>query len=80
MTTDQIKLNWETFIRVSDELRTKNMGRTALLHDGEIIAIYDEQIDAYTIGCEKFGLGDFSIQTFGEETMHVSTPFDVQDI
>ncbi len=52
------------------------MGRTALLHDGQLIAIYNDSGDAYAIGVEKFGLGHFSIETFGErpKSLGVFTP------
>lgn len=67
MTDDQLEKNWETFKKIKGDLEADNMGRTALLHDGELIAIYNDSGDAYSIGREKYGLGNFSIETFGEK-------------
>ena len=67
MTSSQLQKNWEAFEALSDSVKAENVGRTALLHDGEIIAIYNDSGDAYSIGVEKYGLGDFSIETFGEK-------------
>ena len=65
MTGNQLKENWEAFKELSEEVKTENFGRTALLHNGELVAIYNDSGDAYAIGCEKFGLGKFTIETFG---------------
>ena len=65
MTSDQLQENWEAFKKLSEEVKTENFGRTALLHNGELVAIYNDSGDAYAIGCEKFGLGNFTIETFG---------------
>ena len=67
MTTNQLQRNWAAFQALPDSVKAENMGRTALLHDGELIAIYNDSGDAYSIGVEKYGLGDFSIETFGEK-------------
>ncbi len=67
MTDDQLQKNWDAFNKIRDELEADNLGRTALLHDGELIAIYNDSGDAYSIGREKYGLGNFSIETFGEK-------------
>ena len=69
MANSQTALNYEAFIELGNELESENMGRTALLHDGEIVSIYDDKMEAYTVGCKKFGLGNFSIQTFGETSI-----------
>lgn len=66
MTTSQLRKNWDAFEALPDSVKAENMGRTALLHDGELIAIYNDSGDAYSIGVEKYGLGDFSMGTFGE--------------
>ena len=63
----QLEKNWTAFKEAEPSLLEKHFGRTALLHDGQIIAIYNDGGDAYTIGCEKFGLGHFSTQMIGEK-------------
>ena len=67
MTENQIQKNWEAFEALRGDLEAKNLGRTALLHDGGLVAIYNDSGDAYSIGVEKYGLGNFSIETFGEK-------------
>lgn len=67
MTGNQQQRNWEAFLGLGDDVKTQNIGRTALLHDGELIDIYNDSGDAYTTGVSMFGLGNFSTQTFGVE-------------
>ena len=67
MTASQLQRNWDAFQALPESVKAENMGRTALLHDGKLIAIYNDCGDAYSIGVEKYGLGDFSIETFGEK-------------
>ena len=76
----ELAKNWAAFKAQEESLKTENLGRTVLLHDGEIVQIYNDSGDAYSIGCEKFGLGKFSIQTIGEKprslgilTMHIGS-------
>lgn len=75
-----LEKTWVAFKAREESLRADNLGRTVLLHDGEIVEIYNDSGDAYSIGCEKFGLGKFSIQTIGEKprslgilTMHIGS-------
>ncbi|MCY4152733.1 MAG: hypothetical protein OXE94_10935 [Aestuariivita sp.] len=63
---DPLKVNWEKFQELQKTIDPKEIGRTALLHKGQLIAIYNDSEDAYQIGVEKFGSGNFSVQTFGE--------------
>lgn len=65
--SNQLEKNWAAFKEAEESLRAKHLGRIVLLHDGKIIAIYNDSGDAYAIGCEKFGLGNFSIETVGDE-------------
>lgn len=76
--SNKLDQNWEAFKELEESLLPEHRGRTALLHNGEIVAIYNDSGDAYDIGCEKFGLGNFSTQIIGEQpkslgifTMHV---------
>ncbi|MCY4305665.1 MAG: hypothetical protein OXC62_12950 [Aestuariivita sp.] len=64
---DQHKTNWEEFERLEKNIGYEDIGRTSLLHDGKLVAIYNDNDDAYQIGVEKFGAGNFSVQTFGEK-------------
>lgn len=53
------------------QLERDEFGRIALLSGGELIAVYDDRADAYSIGCEKFGLGGFSLQEIGAQPVRL---------
>lgn len=46
-------------------LEREEFGRIALLSGGELVAVYNDRNYAYKIGCEKFGIGCFSLQEIG---------------
>ncbi len=58
--------NRAAYNAIKEEMEAEHFGRAALLHDGEVVEIYNDSGDAYAIGCEKFGLGNFSIEKIGE--------------
>ncbi len=62
----QLVKNRAAYNAIKEEMEAEHFGRAALLHDGEVVEIYDDSGDAYAIGCEKFGLGNFSIEKIGE--------------
>lgn len=62
----QLEKNRAVYNAIKDEMEAEHFGRAALLHDGEVVEIYNDSGDAYAIGCEKFGLGNFSIENIGE--------------
>ena len=62
----QLEKNRAAYNAIKDEMEAEHFGRAALLHDGEVVEIYNDSGDAYAIGCEKFGLGNFSIENIGE--------------
>ena len=63
---NQVQKNREAYEKLRDKLESEHLGRYALMHDGEIIDIYNDSGDAYSIGCDKFGLGNFTIEKVGE--------------
>lgn len=63
---DQLQRNREAYDKVREAVEAEHSGRFALMHGGEIIEIYNDSGDAYSIGCEKFGLGNFSIEKIGD--------------
>ena len=69
--SDKLKKNWDAFNAAKEELEAEHLGKTALLHDGKVVAIYNDGGDAYTIGREKYGLGNFSTQTIGKKPIHL---------
>lgn len=63
---EQLDKNREAYNAVKDNLESEHFGRVALLHDGQVVAIYNDSVDAYSIGREKYGMGNFSIVKIGE--------------
>ena len=58
--------NIKAYESLRKDLEEKHPGRVALLHDGALVDIYNDSGDAYSIGCDKFGLGKFTIQKIGD--------------
>ena len=68
MDITQAEANFTTYIETyKRELEEQHWGRIVLMHDGEIVGIYDDRGDAYSVGCEKYDLGNFSLQQIGEQ-------------
>ena len=63
--SDQLSRNDDAFNQMEAKLMEEHLGRVALLHDGGLVGIYNDPGDAYSVGCEKFGLGNFSTQQIG---------------
>lgn len=62
----QIEQNREAYEKVRGEMEEQHFGRVLLMHDGQIVAIYNDKGDAYSIGRDKYGLGKFSLKTVGD--------------
>ena len=63
---DMFKENCDGYRAARAKLEAEHMGRTALLHQGEVVDICDDAGDACKTGCGKYGLGHFTIQVIGE--------------
>ena len=63
---DMLEENCDGYRAARAKLEAEHMGRTALLHQGEVVDIYNDSGDAYKVGCDKYGLGNFTIQVIGE--------------
>lgn len=49
------------------DMEREHFGRVVLMHQGEIVGIYNDMGDAYSIGCEKYGLGNFFMKRIGQQ-------------
>lgn len=64
----QVRSNQKAYDRNHrSQLEQTDSGRVALMHDGELKAVYNDMGDAYSIGCEKYGLGRFSLVRIGAQ-------------
>ena len=68
---DQLNKNQAAYEAMQTEMERKHMGRILLMHDGEMVEVYNNRSDAYKIGCEKFGMGKFSLVTVGERPIEL---------
>ena len=65
----ELEKNRASFEMVKGKMEAEHWGRTVLLHDGNVVAIYNDEGDAYEIGYEKFGPGHFSLHRVGERSV-----------
>ena len=64
---DELRKNAAAYRAVKTEMEAEHWGKIILLHDGEVSAIYNNMEDAYSIGCEKYGEGHFSLYQVGQQ-------------
>ena len=66
MFTEEMQKNLDAYEKIKEELERENFGKIALMHNGKLDSIYNNQHDAYQTGCDRFGIGHFAIKTIGE--------------
>ena len=72
MPHSQARDNYEAYeAKYRAALEREHLGRFALMHNREVVNIYNDEGDAYSIGCEKFGVGKFSLQEIGAKPVHL---------
>ena len=64
---EQLNINKEAYSKIREKMEAENLGRVILMHDGEVINIFNDGEDAYMIGLDRYGLGKFSLQTIGDK-------------
>ncbi|MXX98190.1 MAG: hypothetical protein F4065_06770 [Rhodothermaceae bacterium] len=67
----EAKTNRDAYQAVQAQMELDHFGKCVLMHNGEIVGIYDTSSDAYAVGCEKFGLGEFTTELVGQKPMHL---------
>lgn len=65
MATSQAELNHRAYNKRHRHLEETDRGRFALMHDGDIVKIYDDAEDAYLSGVEQFGIEGFAVKEIG---------------
>ena len=63
----QLERNQAAYDAVRRQMEEDHLGRVVLLHDGEVVEVYNDKDDAYKIGREKYGLGNFSLVNVGQQ-------------
>ena len=65
---NQAQANYEAYRAGHKErLEREHPGATALMHEGDVIGVYDSEDEAYDDGCKRYGLGDFSLVRIGQQ-------------
>lgn len=65
--SDEVQKNQEIYDnQLREQYEPKHNGKVALMHDGEVVMVLNDEGDAYTVGCERYGLGDFSLVNIGQ--------------
>lgn len=67
MTASQVEMNHRAYLDRHRHLEDERSGEFALMHDGEVIAIYDDLEIAFRVGVDRFGDGGFSIEEIGAQ-------------
>ena len=60
-------------------MEAEHLGKIALLHDGDVVGVYEDRESAYSAGVTKYGPGAFSFEEIGARPLFVSFPtnFDI---
>ena len=61
----ELEMNGKAYEEVRPQMELEHWGKIVLLSNGAVVSIYNDEEDAYKIGCEKFGLGHFSLHVVG---------------
>lgn len=70
--TNQVELNQKAYNdNHREEMERDHHGKVALMHDGEIVHILNDSDDAYTVGVNQYGVGEFSIVLIGAAPTHL---------
>lgn len=59
--------NHRAYNEMREEIEAEHFGKVALMHNRQVVGYYESRGDAYSIGCDKYGLGHFLLKTVGEK-------------
>ncbi|WP_420623922.1 hypothetical protein [Candidatus Poriferisodalis sp.] len=62
-----------------EQMEAEHLGKIALLHDGDVVGVYEDRESAYSVGVTKYGLGGFSFEEIGAQPLFVSLPMVGQE-
>lgn len=64
--THAVRVHTRTYETVHREaLERDHWGRAALMRGGEVVEIFDQDIDAYDAGVDRFGNRNFAVMAIG---------------
>ena len=69
---EQVQKNYDAYINEHQaEMEQAHLGKTLLMHDEEIIDMFEDPGKAYLRGYEEYGLGQFTLITVGEKPVQL---------
>ena len=69
---DAVRLNRAAYeAKYKHDLEQTDAGRIALMHDGELVEIYDDANDACRDGLERYGSGGYSVVWIGAKPLNL---------
>ena len=72
MAAEQLQANEAAYEKdYRERLERDHRGKTALMHDGKVVDVYDDPNDAYLTGYERCGLGGFSMKEIGQRPLEL---------
>lgn len=70
--SDAVRLNRTAYeAKYQHDLELTDAGRIALMHDKELIDIYDDANVACRVGLERYGSGNYSIVWIGAKPLNL---------
>ena len=74
MAAEQLRANEAAYDKhYRERLERDHLGKTALMHDGKVVEVFDDPNDAYLTGYRKWGLGEFSMKEIGQKPIELGT-------
>ena len=65
MINQEMRKNLDAYEEKKNELELDHSGKFAVMHNGELVDIYNDEQDAYKSACARFGLGKFVLKHIG---------------
>lgn len=80
----QIDINHDAYRETHRHgLEKEHLGKYALMHDAQVVAVLDTLDEAFNTGMDDFGAGQFSIEEIGAQPIHLGAfglaSFDLAD-
>lgn len=68
----EVEKNQEIYdSQLKGELEPRHNGKVALMHDGELVMVFNDEGDAVNVGQHFYGLGNFSIVRVGAKPIRL---------
>ena len=72
MAAEQLRANEAAYDKdYRERLERDHLGKTALMHDGKVVEVFDDPNEAYLTGYKKWGLGEFSMKEIGQKPIEL---------